>query len=207
MRVKTPMACLFVLIGLGWPPSAKAEEVVLLQVMEVMTNQALYYRSGSDVAAVLVHQSGASMESWRPFAEVLLQNDISALALATPTHHDVRSGVEYLHDHGYTEIVLVGASIGGGAILQALRSDDLPGVRKVVLLATSSGPALESNSISKLFLIAKQDFFKAYAYAEYKEASEPKRLLEYEGREHGQALLDGQHAEDVLSEIIQFLKK
>ena len=132
---------------------------------------------------------------------------ITGNALATPTPQDVRAGVTYLRDRGCTDIALVGASIGGGAILQALRSNDLPNVRKVVLLAPSSGPVLQGDTILKLFLVAKQDFYKANAYTAYEEASEPKRLLEYDGREHGQALFEGPHAESASSEILEFLKQ
>jgi hypothetical protein len=59
--------------------------------------------------------------------------------------------------------------------------------------------------IDKLFLVAKADFYKQRAYQAFEEAADPKRLVEFDGRDHGQALLDGAYAEAALQAIIDFL--
>ena len=197
--------CIAALLCLSALQSARAEELIELTVWEDMQNQALLYRSEGGRAAILVHQSGATMESWRDFAKRLEGRGMTALSLANSTPMDVAAAVGFLQDEGHDDIILVGASIGGGAILQALKTNDWPTVRKIVLLANSSGPAPQSGEIAKLFMVAKQDFYAAGAYSAYDKTAEPKTLIEYEGRDHGQALLTGEHAEQALEDILGFM--
>ena len=191
----------------GTDTSARAQEKIKLTVREVVRNDALFYRGAGKAAAVLAHQSGASMESWHEFATALQQRGIASLSLRRVTADDVTAGINYLKAAGYADISLIGASLGGGAIMQTLSRGDWPQVRRVVMLAPASGPALMSATRDKLFLIAKADFFKSNAYAGYEEAVEPKTLLEFEGRDHGQALLEGAHGETAVSAIMEFLAR
>ena len=203
MRLRT--ACMAALLCLACLPSARAEELIELTVWGDMKNQALLYRSEGGRAAVLVHQSGATMESWRDFAKRLESRGMTALSLANSTPSDVAAAVGFLQDEGHDDIVLIGASIGGGAVLQAVKANGWPSVRRIVLLANSSGPGPQSSEIAKLFLVAKQDFYAAGTYSAYEKTAEPKRLVEFEGREHGQALLEGEHAEQALDVVLSFI--
>ena len=64
---------------------------------------------------------------------------------------------------------------------------------------------MNSNRINKLVLVSRSDFWGSRSYATFKDASAPKTLKEYEGMEHGQALLSGKHAANVHSVIFKFL--
>ncbi len=50
------------------------------------------------------------------------------------------------------------------------------------------------------------DFYKNNAYTGYEEASQPKTLKEYPGREHAQSLLKGKHKDDLVKVIGNFLE-
>ena len=183
-----------------------SEERIGLDVGHGLVHDALLYRADSTKAAVLAHQSGETMESWRNFAHKLKERGYSSVSLSRSTPDDVVAAVRHLRADGQDEIVLIGASVGGGAILQALAKGEVPGVRKVILLSPSAGPAMTSREIAKMVLVAKADFYNARAYTAFEEAADPKTLSEYEGREHGQELLHGQHKVDVLKVIFDFLE-
>ncbi len=200
MRMVLALVALLVLTG-----QATAQEAVRLDLGYGLSHDALYYGAASGRAAVLVPQSGASMESWDGFARALKERGIASLALSKPTGDDVKTAVDYLTERGQRDIVLVGASIGGSAILQALAKEEPGSIRQVVLLAPATGPELQSSDIDKLVLVAKSDFFKDRAYSVFEEAAEPKTLVEFEGFDHGQALLTGDHAEGAQSAIMTFL--
>ncbi len=191
---------------IGFVPAAvRAQEVVQLALPHGEVQEALLYDAAPGRAAVLVHQSGATMESWDAFARVLQERDLTVLSLSKSTRADVRAAVDRLTRQGQQEIALIGASIGGAAILQTLARETPQNVRHVVLLAPATGPELTAPGIAKLVLVAKADFFKDRAYGVFEEASVPKTLIEFDGSDHGQALLEGEHAEAALTQILTFL--
>lgn len=187
------------------PVPALAQEVIELTTHEVVVHKALLYRGASVRGAVLAHQSGATKESWHEFARLLAERGISSISLSSVSTYSIRSAIEYLKASGSREIILVGASMGGNAIMQAVRRDDLPIVSKIILLAPSAGPEMVSKTTQKLVIVARRDVFKSGAYTAFKEASEPKILREYEGGDHGQTLLRGPHGKSVLAEILKFI--
>jgi pimeloyl-ACP methyl ester carboxylesterase len=203
MRIAISITAL--LISLFFIRFAGAEELIELKVRGGISHKALLYQSSSPKAAVLAHQSGETMESWRAFANILADRDVASISLSSLTPDDVSAAVRYLEMKNYDNITLIGASLGGGAITQALAAAHLKNVKRVALLSPSTGPAMTSGEIKKLFMVSKADFYKSRAYTNFEEASEPKILIEYEGAEHGQALLKGMHAKNVLNEILKFL--
>lgn len=196
---------LILLMNMGALQIASAEEMIELRVSGDLSHKSLLFKSGLSRAAVLVHQSGETYESWRELAVILAEHGVTSLALSSITPDDVLAAVRYLELENYKDILLIGASLGGGAITQALAAHELETVTKVVLLAPSTGPAMTSDAIKKMVMVAKSDFYKSRAYTSFEEASEPKILIEYEGTEHGQALLKGVHAQKVYHDILKFL--
>lgn len=130
-------------------------ETVVLQTKDGVTIAGDFYKADSSVAALLIHMMPATKESWRPFAEDLLQAGVAAFAIDLRGHgasqggpdgyknfteadhqksiHDVEMGVELLHSHGYQTIFLIGASIGANLALQyaATHAD----IKKVIALS------------------------------------------------------------------------
>lgn len=194
-----------IVIGLCFPSLVRGQEVIELTTHDVVVNKALFYKGISHRGSVLAHQSGATKESWHELARLLAERGISSVSLSSVSTYSIRSAIEYLKARGRTEIILIGASMGGNAIMQTVKRDDLPIVSKIILLAPSAGPEMVSKNTDKLVIVAKRDVFKSGAYTSFKEAVQPKTLLEYDGAEHGQALLKGAHRESVLNEILKFI--
>lgn len=186
--------------------AVNAAEPIDLKISREISHKALLFQSNTRRAAVLVHQSGATMQSWVDFAKKLAERGTTSIALDSITPDDVIAAINYLITKDYTEVVLIGASIGGGAITQALAKENWEVIKNVVLLSPSIGPEMKSNKINKLVLVSTSDFWGSKSYATFEEASAPKSLKEYEGIEHGQALLSGKHTATVHSDIFNFLK-
>lgn len=184
---------------------AFAAEPLDLEVSGGVLHKALLFQSDTSRAAVLVHQSGTTMDSWKDFANKLSDRGVTSLSIESITPDDVIAAINYLITKDFKEIILVGASIGGGAITQALAKGDMEVITNVVLLSPSVGREMKSEKINKLVLVSKSDFWGSKSYVTFKDASVPKILKEYEGVAHGQAILSGKHAADVHSEIFNFL--
>jgi pimeloyl-ACP methyl ester carboxylesterase len=198
-----------VLLSLALLPAnfAWAEERVMLDIRGVIERPALLFAADTQKAVVLAHQSGLDAGSWRRFAERLLQEGITSVALQSISSDDVLAAITLLEHRGQTDITLIGASIGGGAIIQALSRHDAVSVQRVILLATADGRALQSATRKKLFVVAMDDFFAARTYSSFNKAAEPKILIEYTGFEHGQELLAGPNGGDLLRAILDFVSE
>ncbi|WP_419905092.1 alpha/beta hydrolase [Kiloniella sp.] len=176
------------------------------------SNEALYFpgsESGSpETAVVLVHQSSAHKESWTDFALALQNKGIPSLSIEDVGRRDVLDAIQYLKDKGHQKVMLVGASIGGGAVLQASSQANkkMDGVvTKVVLLSTSSASAIVTPGIDKLFIVAKSDMWGSDSHDIFEESTEPKKLYEFEGFAHGQDLLVGKDGKEITTLILNFL--
>lgn len=191
--------------------SAIAVEKIQLDVGYGIYHDALFYqgkagdcKKSSARAAIMVPQSDSTMESWHEFALFIQSHDFTSIALSKSVKEDVYAAVDLLKSKGCQHITLIGASIGGSAILQALDRKDMPLVRQVVLLSPAEGPALSSD-IRKLIFVSIKDFWKGRAYQVYREASIPRELIEYDSSDHGQAILTGSFRDRAYGDIISFL--
>lgn len=196
------------------PSSSVAEpaaEVISLQVNIggteefLVDSEALYVDADSDIAVVLVHQSGASMYSWMPLTEALSDAAIASISLRDARPGDVAAGLAFLVRQGYTELDVIGASVGGSAMLSALADPNTHVPAKVVYLGSAAGPAFDSARTEKLHIISKRDFFASQAYSVFEASGEPKSLLELDTHLHAQDLLDSEFADEVIRAILSFL--
>ena len=190
----------------GAVQSAVAQETITLTIRDVLERPALYFPAPSNQATVLVHQSGWSADSWAPLAKRLQHQNISSVSLMFASSEDVLAAVQYLHDAGSEEITLIGASIGGGASMQALRRNSEDVIDNIILLGTSEGDTSEATATPKLFVVSEHDFFAGRTHASYAKASEPKRLIVYPGSAHGQEMLDSPYAEQLIAEILAVIR-
>lgn len=196
----------------GIAPALADFEEVRLVVKEARGERAAiesevsFFAADGANAIVFVHQSGSDKESWHPLAEYFQARDVASVALEGILAEDVWAGVDFLKDEGYSDIVLIGASLGGGGILRALQRRQDDAIAKVVLLAPGPGPALEDAGVDKLVIVAEQDFYADRAHDAFEEAAEPKTLQLYPGTEHAQALLEGAYKDDVIRRITSFMQ-
>ena len=168
-------------------------------------NDGLYFAGRGGQAAVLVHQSESDKESWKDFAGRLQSKGIASISIDTIGRREVLDAIDFLLARKYKKITLIGASLGGGAVLQAANSAP-DSIEKVVLLSPSAAAILEDNTIKKLFVVSRLDMLAAGSYSVFNDSSEPKRLKEYEGAAHGQGIFKSDDGEDLVKLIFEFLQ-
>ena len=114
----------------------------------------IYNKVNSDKAVVLLHMLNRNKNDWNTFALKLNQNNFSTLAIDLRGHGesdgdwesfseegfnnmilDVKSAKEFLDQENYSEVYIVGGSIGANIALRYAANDS--SIKKVVLLSPS----------------------------------------------------------------------
>jgi dienelactone hydrolase len=180
-------------------------QTVTLSIRGVIERPALWSNAGGTKAVVLMHQSGATPQSWELLAQSFQSAGISSVAPLITSDEDVVAAVEFLEAQGATDLTLLGASMGGGAVQQAVDRLEPDRIDRVILLATATGRPLTSPDVPKLFIHARQDFFVGRSIRSFEKAAEPKILVELTGSLHGQELLQGQDGKFVEQLILSFI--
>ena len=177
---------------------------------------------------VLVPQIDDDYCGFLPFARVLAARGYRALTLSLRNHgssgseeipnqhhdRDVAAAAAELRRRGVTKVFLIGASLGGTAVLKAA-----PGISPAVAgVVDLSGPAQFTDmdaavAVRKLkapvlFIASRFDSgFVADTRALYRAAaSKDKRLVVRPGGEHGTSLVDGPKGAPVRSLVFAFLR-
>jgi alpha-beta hydrolase superfamily lysophospholipase len=183
-----------------------------------------------DVGVVLAHEYPSDLCPWLPFAKTLAGHGYRAFALdlrgsgasparfgaeATRYDRDVQAASDEVRRLGAKKVFLVGASLGGAAVLKAAPSlDPLPaGVISLsgepqLLDASQSAPRLKA---PLLVLIARRDGYSSVADNRRlvrAAASVDKQLAVYPGDWHGWDLLyDAPYKRRVNALVFEFLSK
>ena len=111
------------------------------------TIEASLFEGKKDFVVIFAHGAVFNKESWYFLAEKLQSKGVASLSIdfrgygnsKTGTSNnlalDILGAIDYLKNQGYKSISLVGGSMGGAAILNALelKTDDI--LKKVVLLS------------------------------------------------------------------------
>lgn len=142
-----------------------------------------------DVGVVLAHQKDSDLCAWLPYARHLNRLGFRSLAFDFKTYavdlvESVRAAADELHRRGARRIILIGASMGGTAVLDA--ATRIPTVAGVV---SASGPAtygdanasraIRSLHVPLLFIVARDDEdFVPDARRLFQQASSPEKRLE-----------------------------
>jgi len=187
----------------------------------------LYGRLPSARVAILVHGLNWDASGWRDVAPLFVARGVPALAVNlrgyagssgktnryrpdkpwTPVV-DLRAAKAALRSRGVKEIALVGASMGGSAVLASSFESDIECV--VALSApVAAVPDEASKRISgrKLFVCADRDSLRATpnVLACFAAASGPKKLVLFGGREHSRAMFTAPYGHEALGEIVEFV--
>lgn len=123
---------------------------------------------------------------------------------------DLRAAVAFARQQGATNIVLMGASMGGTASLKVATEE------QVTAVISLSGPQSFSVSVSdqeiqtlripKLFLASQTDTpYVTDAQHMYEIASQPKELFIYPGDNHGTDIFGGTNGDEPAQRIFHFL--
>ena len=181
--------------------------IVAIKTEKGSESSAAYFDGKNGQVVIFVPGAVFNKESWFFLAERLQKMNVASLSLDGKTPDIVLSAIDYLKDKGFKKISLVGGSMGGAAILNALDRKTDASINKVVALAPAGGKSINSQKINKLFIVARNDRLGLYPVVKklYESSSEPKKFVVYEGTEHAQHLFDGSHREELSNLIIDFI--
>jgi dienelactone hydrolase len=182
---------------------------------------ALYGELPAARAALLCHGANWDASGWAEIAPRFAERAGAALALnfrgydgssgrtnRTSAVNDVQNAADWLRTNGAGELALVGASMGGSAVLRASASI-APECVVAISAPVRAIPDIEAKRIlgRKLFVCAERDSLGAAKAVQqaFADAEEPKTLRFFPGREHSRALLRGPHGDDALQTILSFV--
>lgn len=172
-------------------------------------------------AAVLCHGQSWDATGWRDLAPLFVERGIPALALnfrgydgstgkTTPesTVADIAAAKTYLRSNGATEIALVGASMGGYAVLASSFEGDI----ECVVSISSPVEALDDTHARrvtgrKLFICADADSYGAAPHVAHTfgVVSDPKMLVLYGGKEHSAGMFHAPYGPSVIKTMLDFV--
>ena len=177
------------------------------------------------LTVVLAHMRPSDQESWAPFAERLADEGYAAFTFNfrgySPSSGDKEIGLidldlggalDYLATRGVEQPVLVGASMGGTAVVKVAANRDVAAI--FVLSAPAAIDGLSAADYvanveePKFFMVAEDDLSARTDGAALYDASSGERFYEvFTGDEHGSDLVYGQHSELVQGRILEFLEQ
>jgi dienelactone hydrolase len=189
----------------------------------------LYGALPSRRAAILVHGQQWDGSGWRDVAPRFVGLGVTALALtlrgydgssgktsefAPPAEWspvaDLRAAKALLRDRGAREIALVGASMGGHAILASSFEADVECIVSISAPVTAVPDELSRRVTGrKLFVCADGDTLGAAPHVLrcFDVASKPKTLLMFGGSEHSRGMFAAPYGAEAIEAIIDFVAR
>jgi pimeloyl-ACP methyl ester carboxylesterase len=187
----------------------------------------LYGDLPSRRAAILIHGQAWDASGWRDVAPRFVSRGVPALALnlrgydgssgkttdfAPPAEWspvtDLRAAKALLRERGAREIALVGASMGGHAVLASSFEADVECIVSVSAPVVAVPDEL-SRRISgrKLFVCADGDSAAPHVLRCFDLTSMPKTLVMFGGAEHSRAMFAAPYGAEAIEAIINFVAR
>ena len=179
--------------------------------------EASFFEGDQDLVVIFAHGAVFNKESWYFMAESLQKEGISSLSLdfrgygnskkgnTSKLSLDILGAIDYLKEKGFRKIAIVGGSMGGAAILNALDIKTDAVIEKVVLLAPAGGVGIASKSIKKLIVVSKDERLFTHVNTIYNESTQPKEMKVYPGSFHAQHMFKAEYSDELTNLIIDFL--
>lgn len=208
--------------------SVRAETVRIASDGETLLGD-LYGALPSRRAAILVHGQNWDASGWRDIALRLAARGVAALALnlrgydgssgktndfAPPAPWspvtDLRAAKALLKERGAGEIALVGASMGGHAVLASSFEADIECIVSVSAPVTAVPDELSRKITGrKLFVCADHDSLGAAPHVVrcFDVVDEPKTMLMFGGREHSRGMFAAPYGAEAVAAIIDFVAR
>lgn len=203
-------------------PVRLGEDITLVTEDDVNLNGS-FYQKGSSKAIVLVHMLDSDRHSYDTLVS-LLNEDHGVLAIDSRGHGesdldwndfsakdfnnmvlDVKAAKKFLVEGGYSEIYLIGASIGANTVLNYAAIDN--SITKIVLLS----PGLDYRGVSaeesiekyenRILIVASEEDDYPFSSSEqlYQDSIGEKKFIKLQNQGHGTSMLDGGLMEEIAS--------
>ena len=165
-------------------------------------------------AVLLGHGAVFDKESWDDLARPLAAEGHTALAIDFRGYgqskggqsrggldEDIIGGIRYLRQQGAARVSVIGASMGGGAVGDAVTQLDPGEIDGLILLAAVPIRSPERLQGRKLFIVSGGDGSRSSVERQFQAAGEPKELTILPGNAHAQHIFGTDLGEE-LTEII-----
>lgn len=172
-------------------------------------------------AVVLCHGQSWDATGWRDIAPLFVELGIPAIAINFRGYDgstgkttfesvvvDVAAAKRYLRERGAAEIALVGASMGGYAVLASSFERDIECVVSVSSPVEALDDALARRVTGrKLFICADEDSYGAAPHVAraFGAAANPKTLVLHGGKEHSAGMFHAPYGGSVIQTILDFV--
>ncbi|NOQ13045.1 MAG: alpha/beta fold hydrolase [Methyloprofundus sp.] len=182
------------------------------------TIYAEYQKRGSH-AVLLAHGAIFDKESWGKFAQDLLAQNYTVLAIdfrgygkstfgkqPRALYKDILAGVQFLKaEQGIRKITLLGASMGGAAAAKADVYAASGSIDQLILLSPASIFQPEKLSGQLLFIASEDEHLVTALRSSFDQAPQPKALKLIAGSAHAQHIFKTSQAELLTKIILDFL--
>jgi dienelactone hydrolase len=180
--------------------------------------------SGGNTGVVFANQSASIACGWLPYARNVARGGVRTLVFDYGTaqrEDEVLAAARWLRAHGAHRVVLVGASIGGRAVVTAAARAHRGVVDAVVslsgerILGAQRDIAIDARRLTTptLWVSSLNDGYTNFAeetrqlYRAAKGHARPDRLLVVGGDDHGIDLLTGSQAKRVVPAVTSFIRQ
>jgi pimeloyl-ACP methyl ester carboxylesterase len=172
-------------------------------------------------AVILCHGQSWDASGWRDIAPQLVARGVPALALnfrgyagstgktgKWTTVTDLAAAKAWLRQAGARQISLVGASMGGHAVLGSSFDDDVESVVSISAPVEAIDDALSKKVTGrKLFICASEDSMGAapHVLRTFDLCDQPKTLLMFGAKEHSIGMFHASYGGEVVAAILDFV--
>lgn len=163
---------------------------------------------------VLVPQINLDRGSWEPQADHVARLGHVALAIDEDPDNRAESALgalRYLRrEVGIEQVVLVGASSGGEAVIRANARAKPGTVGGLVTLSAGGGADVAGDLQGRKFFVVSEhddDRFVRVTRRLHENAPEPETMKIYGGSAHGQGLFETDHADDLSGRIFDLIEE
>ena len=180
-------------------------------------------------AVILIHGQNWDASGWRDVAPRFVARGVPALALNLRGHDgstgtteefappkpwspviDLGAAKALLRERGASQIALVGASLGGHAVLASTFEGDIECVVAISAPVIATADDLSRRVTGrKLFVCANEDTSGAMPHVQraFAAAAIPKTLLVFGGKEHSRGMFAAPYGEEALRAIVDFVTR
>jgi dienelactone hydrolase len=183
----------------------------------------LYGSLPADRVVVLCHGQSWDATGWREIAPRFVERGVPALAVnfrgydgstgkTTPasTVADLRAAKAWLTQAGAKEIALVGASMGGHAVLASSFERDIECIVSISAPVETVADELSRKVTGrKLFICANEDSMGAapHVLRTFEVCAKPKTLLMFGAKEHSIGMFHAPYGKDVIAAMLDFVAR
>jgi len=175
-----------------------------------------------EIAVILTHMRGRDQTSWFPFARFIAESGYKVFTFDfrgygkstgikdTRMDRDLEAAIAYMRAKGAQQVVLIGASMGGTAVIELASESQVQGVAALSPPAEfgriNALTAVESMVIPLLLIVSENDYQYYSDARKIESAAAATQFLVVEGQQHGTNMI-AEHRNEIFANLLAFLDR